>query len=192
MRGKPLCSRPPTAGNRITPADAGKTFTQCEHGANKRDHPRGCGENLSFWVFRARQLGSPPRMRGKPRTQNEQLRNLRITPADAGKTQLTLHKAKNAKDHPRGCGENRLLVYIFYWRKGSPPRMRGKLSYVQHGDGSVRITPADAGKTLIKSDCKALIQDHPRGCGENVAQAVVAGTVTGSPPRMRGKHTDRA
>ena len=70
--------------------------------------------------------------------------------------------------------------------------MRGKLSYVQHGDGSVRITPADAGKTLIKSDCKALIQDHPRGCGENVAQAVVAGTVTGSPPRMRGKHTDRA
>ena len=25
VRGKPLCSRPPTAGNRITPADAGKT-----------------------------------------------------------------------------------------------------------------------------------------------------------------------
>ena len=69
-----------------------------------------------------------------------------ITPADAGKTKRVDVGIQFFEDHPRGCGENTdpelLLMYIL----GSPPRMRGKLPSLLSGMGSLRITPADAGK----------------------------------------------
>ena len=67
MRGKQLCFRPPTAENRITPADAGKTLFVLLPQITKRDHPRGCGENFFAGGYSLRCEGSPPRMRGKPR-----------------------------------------------------------------------------------------------------------------------------
>ena len=52
---------------------------------------------------------------------------IRITPADAGKTECNLE--------------------VKHEIHGSPPRMRGKLYfYMLHGEGK-GITPADAGKT---------------------------------------------
>ena len=47
--------------------------------------------------------------------------------------------------------------------------MRGKPSVSTSIYWSVRITPADAGKTYIKSQPDVRIKDHPRGCGENTA-----------------------
>ena len=49
------------------------------------------------------------------------------------------------------------------------------------------ITPADAGKTSTLSECVEIAQDHPRGCGENMALMDENGSNGGSPPRMRGK-----
>ena len=51
-----------------------------------------------------------------------------------------------------------------------------------------RITPADAGKTEIGAETYGLFKDHPRGCGENSTTGGGMGSITGSPPRMRGKH----
>ena len=51
----------------------------------------------------------------------------------------------------------------------------------------IRITPADAGKTRTFRFAPAAIQDHPRGCGENVQQSIDRQWLSGSPPRMRGK-----
>ena len=54
-------------------------------------------------------------------------------------------------------------------KKGSPPRMRGKvLQYAKEEHG---------------------IEDHPRVCGEKLLHAPVHVQREGSPPRMRGKGT---
>ena len=48
-------------------------------------------------------------MRGKLDTPAEETETDRITPADAGKTDLKSRYRKQPEDHPRGCGENTLL-----------------------------------------------------------------------------------
>ena len=52
-----------------------------------RDHPRRCGENNPHFTIIARELGSPPQVRGK-REEGIPVRvRQRITPAGAGKTE---------------------------------------------------------------------------------------------------------
>lgn len=71
--------------------------------------------------------------------------------------------------------------------EGSPPRMRGKCRCYNHTRIVHGITPAYAGKTPITIQNGLLIWDHPRSCGENSQVDNSDGTVSGSPPRMRGK-----
>ena len=93
MRGKLFGKTSERERRRITPADAGKTLIGFMVGCSAEDHPRGCGEN----DVRLRKFdpvpGSPPRMRGKPRSAKESALADGITPADAGKT--TNHDLKN-------------------------------------------------------------------------------------------------
>ena len=56
----------------------------------------------------------------------------RITPAYAGKTLLTKLQSFTLRDHPRVCGENGFLSAGLS-RRGSPPRMRGKLDALSDG-----------------------------------------------------------
>ena len=71
-------------------------------------------------------VGSPPRMRGKPGILWLLRCSRRITPADAGKTSDTMWQLVRLGDHPRGCGENFGKCTKNSGRIGSPPRMRGK------------------------------------------------------------------
>ena len=135
-------------------------------------------------------MGSPPRMRGKHQTRGRRHSVYRITPADAGKTRWGICAPYVYKDHPRGCGENRLLTLHKTQTLGSPPRMQGKHVSKIKSSGANRITPADAGKTLLSFFLSPFTQDHPRGCGENRSGGVELGKERGSPPRMRGKLTD--
>ena len=152
-----------------------------------RDHPRRCGENFCR-VCRGRGMrGSPPRMRGKLNVRHLFDKFRRITPADAGKTYCPCLSPWAAQDHPRGCGENQYANKPHLWGLGSPPRMRGKLDVIRSKNCFYRITPADAGKTALRLSRSLLIQDHPRGCGENQGAVSKRGHCLGSPPRMRGK-----
>ena len=110
-----------------------------------------------------------------------------ITPADAGKTRLNRRLLFILKDHPRGCGENPAWSWAQAVRAGSPPRMRGKLDSIVFVPCDSRITPADAGKTHLVGINQSHPRDHPRGCGENGISVPSVKTITGSPPRMRGK-----
>ena len=65
MRGKLVDAVNANHGDRITPADAGKTFDAKDIIDCMRDHPRGCGENFTFRRNFSNTSGSPPRMRGK-------------------------------------------------------------------------------------------------------------------------------
>ena len=187
MRGKRRRSIRTLHHEGITPADAGKTHSNGTHGTFSRDHPRGCGENSCNSSIITGKLGSPPRMRGKPVQSECPPSELRITPADAGKTRIHITITISSRDHPRGCGENSLSSSSCRSRSGSPPRMRGKRRLVRGRRISFRITPADAGKTDRMRTRSARWQDHPRGCGENQCSNRDRCLQSGSPPRMRGK-----
>ena len=65
--------------------------------------------------------------------------------------------------------------------------MRGKV-YAKHlQPETARITPAYAGKRLLCRRSTALVQDHPRLCGEKVLCGFFDVSAQGSPPPMRGK-----
>ena len=65
--------------------------------------------------------------------------------------------------------------------------MRGKLSGDTAKASPDGITPAHAGKTAAANFIAKAQEDHPRACGENDIPAVPLCSVSGSPPRMRGK-----
>ena len=167
MRGKPcqLRFRETRAG--ITPADAGKTIRVHPEPFAVKDHPRGCGENFGIFLSLLMLLGSPPRMRGKLYGNCGLSPPVGITPADAGKTGLSMVNMK--------------------WEQGSPPRMRGKHPSILIYFSEPRITPADAGKTPTQSVSAIPIRDHPRGCGENVSTAVSCVSAYGITPADAGK-----
>ena len=187
MRGKLVGAGVVAASAGITPADAGKTCRSWRRRVCSWDHPRGCGENRESLNYATRDIGSPPRMRGKLVTVCPARQNTRITPADAGKTRKEKPIVIADLDHPRGCGENRAdRQTAKHWR-GSPPRMRGKPSATAVTADELRITPADAGKTLVSIQALFPARDHPRGCGENSIMLCFIDSNVGSPPRMRGK-----
>ncbi len=106
-----------------------------------------CGKNYQFIPFCFIHLGSPPRVREKPRGGNVPGGRVGITPACAGKTEpITAYKSK-FWDHPRVCGKNPLLQLEAMSLGGSPPRVREKLLLRPFIWIKKRITPACAGKT---------------------------------------------
>ena len=109
-----------------------------------------CGENLIYAVRTCSNIGSPPRVRGKPTVVGSVPAVAGITPACAGKTYKIEGASGVQKDHPRVCGENhsRKLIYLKF--QGSPPRVRGKLFCMTEVGVPMRITPACAGKTYYK------------------------------------------
>ena len=129
-------------------------------------------------------------MRGKRQSSITMGTPIRITPACAGKTFEDNNLTFSKKDHPRVCGENRILVgYPGEW-EGSPPRVRGKPVFSNFCCQNARITPACAGKTQKSRRLKSSTRDHPRVCGENYQQPAECYQSQGSPPRVRGKPWD--
>ena len=152
-----------------------------------RDHPRRCGENPRQTPRDALAWGSPPQVRGKLIVSCISAARRRITPAGAGKTASTDSTLKSPEDHPRRCGENLPFRGFLLRQMGSPPQVRGKLSFSLLHDAVRGITPAGAGKTLQAAFCGLPGKDHPRGCGENAFYEKRNCIAGGSPPRMRGK-----
>ena len=168
MRGKPPTLQSTTQSVGITPAHAGKTNHSDRCNACVVDHPRACGENRRRFSKRAKRSGSPPRMRGKPLSRSSRTAGKGITPAHAGKTLRTTATEKQARDHPRACGENHKRKKRGISKMGSPPRMRGKPQKEEKRHIKDGITPAHAGKTRQSRAARRSGRDHPRACGENL------------------------
>ena len=65
--------------------------------------------------------------------------------------------------------------------------MRGKLQYNLYHGRHKRITPADAGKTRESVARPDVVEDHPRGCGENRLRLGGLGCSAGITPADAGK-----
>ena len=91
---------------RITPAYAGKTSRRIWQLGQFRDHPRVCGKDQRRKTDRGIKRGSPPRMRERPIFGDITSWPWRITPAYAGKTEISQVWANGRQDHPRVCGKD--------------------------------------------------------------------------------------
>ena len=176
-----------TATGGITPAYAGKSRTVRWTVLSVRDHPRVCGEKALLDQVLSWSSGSPPRMRGKGPLGNHLLLPSGITPEYAGKSAQKWPIMPKKRDHPRVCGEKSATPLMCFPLRGSPPRMRGKVS--SHMPFCVRggITPAYAGKSEPFTGEISGAWDHPRVCGEKALSLYCSKLPLGSPPRMRGK-----
>ena len=150
MRGKGLVVLWASVSAGITPAYAGKRTFSRRSGRHLGDHPRVCGEKCPVDSYCPLRLGSPPRMRGKVRFWPKLQKYGGITPAYAGKSTAWNESVAFIWDHPRVCGEKTKLAEPYTGQGGSPPRMRGKATFLQVLADSCGITPAYAGKSC---DC---------------------------------------
>ena len=152
-----------------------------------RDHPRACGEKCPLACGYRFGMGSPPRVRGKGRQPLLHVHPLGITPARAGKRSLLGRRSYSHWDHPRACGEKCARRVPTMPAAGSPPRVRGKEHHLEQICISRGITPARAGKRAYVTVRDSKSRDHPRACGEKLAQTYEGAATAGSPPRVRGK-----
>ena len=88
-----------------------------------------CGEHHTVICGSLLMVGSPPHVRGTPLPPAQYEVKIRITPACAGNTDIT--------------------VIANLEVKGSPPHVRGTLAVNQNLTTILRITPACAGNTEI-------------------------------------------
>ena len=156
MRGKVTVCKSEHLLHRITPAYAGKRRGWYNWLHSLWDHPRLCGEKVTFPQQLISHKGSPPPMRGKVRRLHSVLARFGITPAYAGKSASTRSADRCMQDHPRLCGEKAGGVKMEIDVKGSPPPMRGKEFPSKISTYPRRITPAYAGKRNClrgKCDC---------------------------------------
>ena len=149
--------------------------------------PRTCGEKMMKAGSNCAMLGSPPHMRGKVFQIHSLHGHAGITPAYAGKSRCACTRARSARVHPRTCGEKRALLLIAMCTSGSPPRMRGKVAFLDFVHVHAGITPAYAGKRYHSGRSEPYQQDHPRVCGEKPAIRLRRPLAQGSPPHVRGK-----
>ena len=133
-----------------------------------------------------------------------------IAPAYAGKRRSDWIIRSIYWDHPRVCGEKASPARSSWPPPGSPPHVRGKVEVEEEQAGLQGITPACAGKSLLRvvgqcyepgitparagkrtSDAAGIAfwWDHPRVCGEKSSSSSRLSCASGSPPRMRGKES---
>ena len=175
MRGTRTSERIMHGGHGIIPAHAGNTVRCGPVPAPSRDHPRACGEHSTLTRSSTIRAGSSPRMRGTPFHRRENPRYRGIIPAHAGNTHTASSQFQRIWDHPRACGEHVLWSRPAISAGGSSPRMRGT-PRIRHLELAVRhIIPAHAGNTRPVAPVAGHMEDHPRACGEHMAEAEALG-----------------
>ena len=145
-----------------------------------------CGEQTGTRFSSRVNLGSPPRVRGTENAAIEAATQHRITPACAGNRLNAGINQLKSKDHPRVCGEQNASLIVASWCRGSPPRVRGTAAGGFLVAGRFGITPACAGNRSGLYWIDAILEDHPRVCGEQSASQAIQVAAVGSPPRVRG------
>ena len=131
-----------------------------------------------------------------------------ITPAYAGKSNVSGFHTSLGQDHPRLCGEKVKMSQLKRGDVGSPPPMRGKVHSKRireriSGDhprlcGEKRFCrrnrklwwgspPPMRGKGIGDALMGLELEDHPRLCGEKCLKNNFVPASLGSPPPMRGK-----
>ena len=111
--------------------------------------------------------GSSPLTRGKRVGSLNDLCQIRLIPAHAGKTGAVWLACAACAAHPRSRGENESVGGGEGILTGSSPLTRGKHIQESHGVAPSGLIPAHAGKTFSRPSAGTLAEAHPRSRGEN-------------------------
>ena len=84
-----------------------------------------CGEHFIISARGLGKTGSSPHVRGALSQLQCPCRWLGIIPACAGSTTWSCVRRRSRRDHPRMCGEHRLMPPLASIRPGSSPHVRG-------------------------------------------------------------------
>ena len=166
-RGKPARIADDALVTGLIPAHAGKTMTCPSTSVTSRAHPRSRGENPARGGELAGAGGSSPLTRGKRIGRLNDLRQIRLIPAHAGKTRGGRRLRAPDAAHPRSRGENSVAHVSPTSLAGSSPLTRGKLPNSILHTTRLRLIPAHAGKTDRRWKVACRGAAHPRSRGEN-------------------------
>ena len=186
-RGKRSSGCTSPGEHRLIPAHAGKTQSRAKRRSYSAAHPRSRGENRSEKPPGQLFVGSSPLTRGKRISGLDNLGQIRLIPAHAGKTPSTLTPPTWTTAHPRSRGENLGSRGARPWGGGSSPLTRGKLCFIGGKLRCRRLIPAHAGKTVMGRFWRNHAEAHPRSRGENAAISATVARQRGSSPLTRGK-----
>ena len=84
------------------------------------------------------------------------------------------------------CGEHLVAIALSATWPGSSPHVRGAHIDTAAVDADFGIIPACAGSTEQYLRCVCVFWDHPRMCGEHVADILFFVDIQGSSPHVRG------
>ncbi|AIS02470.1 hypothetical protein SGLAU_32690 (plasmid) [Streptomyces glaucescens] len=168
------------------PAGAGSRPEPGPTQAPRRDHPRGCGEQVGRPMNGAPKAGPSPRVRGAAAEPAWETDGKGTIPAGAGSSRPAPGPRPCQRDYPRGCGEQVAAVAIADAVSGPSPRVRG----ADRRDLGLRCPrgtiPAGAGSSRSCRAPRCGGGDHPRGCGEQGFQLGEQRGAGGPSPRVRG------
>ena len=126
-------------------------------------------------------------MRGKDGESGTAKGTTGITPAHAGKRLCDFVVSNPARDHPRTCGEKLPLYPTKPEKRGSPPHMRGKASFAHAYDAGAGSPPHMRGKAPCTRPTSFAHGITPAHAGKRMLKICKRQVPLGSPPHMRGK-----
>ncbi len=173
------------AGERVTPAPAGRTIRILCDGIPPAGYPRACGTDIDRIGVDIWTRGLPPRLRDGRVQAVRSRRLLRVTPAPAGRTRSARRARKATSGYPRACGTDARGALRPARRLGLPPRLRDGPVEIGGHDSAGRVTPAPAGRTGEAWERAMRIAGYPRACGTDWAEGEGRRVSGGLPPRLR-------
>ena len=153
----------------------------------RRDHLRVCGADQWWLRGTVGGRGSPPRVRSRPMVAARDRRRQGITSACAEQTYSTRIRNRETGDHLRVCGADQRVRVKRHGERGSPPRVRSRLSLRSIQATSLRITSACAEQTWRDRTMTRRHRDHLRVCGADRMVVLSVTRPAGSPPRVRSR-----
>ena len=136
---------------RYIPTHVGKTIRYIIGKEIQPVHPHACGENDVTVTEGELNVGTSPRMWGKPSSLPGPHMPDRYIPTHVGKTFGKAHRKIYPPVHPHACGENGISLEILSLDIGTSPRMWGKRRFARILMMQARYIPTHVGKT--PTDC---------------------------------------
>ena len=171
VRGRLAGDHPRRGQAGLIPACAGQTYEAKHTLQEVRAHPRVCGADCSKASCIIGELGSSPRVRGRPFGAIKAARAVGLIPACAGQTALDGVEDHSVGAHPRVCGADDVGDADGFRCRGSSPRVRGR--------------PANQQKHPPSATA------HPRVCGADPSSRSMRVACPGSSPRVRGRQAGK-
>ena len=150
--------------------------------------PAGAGQTAAVQAKELSEQGSSPRVRGRRAEAGGSEAREGLIPAGAGQTIRTRTAVSRRAAHPRGCGADRTRPRSRWFRRGSSPRVRGRLTTIGEMEDAIGLIPAGAGQTGTRRRPGRRWRAHPRGCGADANVLDWTQRFAGSSPRVRGRH----